>query len=881
MNNIKINNPWLLVIIVPLIAAIIVGFFMLPKQKRKRPKNIISLSLHIVMAVLLGLAFADIQFLNSSTDTELYIVCDVSDSESNNVEKIDSVVSDIKDQVNGTAKIGVICFGKDQYTLVRPGSGIKSVSEMFDDNKHSDFDRSCSDIAAALDYTYKAFSENSIKRVVLVSDGLETDQSALDEVDTLISNNVAIDACGITSTFSNEAGITSIEYTQYCFLGRDEKVKVMVQTTKEQKITLKLTSGGKVIDTLKNETASKGLNTYSLTCDSSKTGAYDYEVTLEATTDTYADNNKKSFTQEYTDKFNVLFVANTETELTNFKALNLYSNSENTKIDSYINKANVPYRMSDLLKYDEIVYSGINISSLNHAETLANNLSSYVKVYGKSFLTFGATYSGTGEDYISTYNDMLPVQYESDDTRALALIIDVSSSMSTSDRIGKAKQGAIKCLELLDDDDFVTVVTFGSTTTIVQSLTSAKNKTAITNAINRITASGSTTMAPGLTEAYKQLQGANVDYKQAITLSDGQPSDSGKLERVVKIMAANDIVCTFINISNQSGETLLKKLAEAGNGSYYFVRSAANLVDTLLTSVSEELYNTKVEETTAINIKDEDDPAISGISYLVDIEGYNYCRLKAAATTVLTVQYQEKDKDGEVTGIATVPLYAHWTYGKGNVGSFTSNLDDWTSKFRSSSNGKTFLQQAAKDILPASATDEALDLQYTNNGYTTTVTISPNDGDKSGKMLVKVTSPSNDTKDYELYFDGSGFTGTINTTEEGKYSVQATYQQKNSDGNYETSATATLPLYFDYSKEYDLASEDNDLLYNITKRSQGNYGTNTVEIDVSSASIAFMSYISTMFIFLIIAIVLFLVDVFVRKSDIRRHKNKADVISGK
>lgn len=898
MNSIRIENPWLLFIIIPLVAAIIVGFFLLPKQKRTRPKNLISLGLHIAMSVLLGLAFADIQYLTSSTDTELYVVCDVSDSVKNDTEKIDDLIQDIKDNTTGSAKVGVVAFGKDQYELVRPGSGLKSVSEMYDEKKHSDFDNSASDIASALTYTSTLFSKDSIKRIVLISDGLETDSSAIDTVDTLLSDSIAIDCISVSTTTNDEVAITALDYTPYCFVGRDVNVKVLIQSTKQKKLTINLTSGGSILSS-QDITVSRGLNTVSIPLDSSKVGTFDYEVTIDGASDTYTDNNKKGLTIEYTDDFNVLFVADTQEEYNAFKELNMYS--ENSTIKTYIDDIdNVPYTIDKLLAYDEIVFSGIDITNFgDNAEELVNSLTSYVKVYGKSFMTYGETYSTGSQDYISAYNDLLPVQYQSEGGMALAIIIDVSGSMSSDNRITKAKQGAIKCLDLLSEKDYVSIITFGSETKVVQSLISAKMKTKVASEINKISANGGTKMSPALQEAYKQLKSSKAENKHVILLSDGEPESSDKTSctRWVKMLASNNIISTFINISNNSSTAVafLKGLATSGFGTYYYVRNSASLINVMVTSVSEDVKNKRIEESSDITIAAAKDPSVKDITSFVEISGYNYCRIKPAATTVLTVTYtttintdeetttedsssSTSSGQGSNTAIANVPLYAHWTYGKGKVGSFTSNLDDWTSSFRSSLNGKLFLKQAATDLLPDNATDSILDMAYTNNGYTTDVTVSPNDGNTTGKITVEVSSPSNKKETYQLYYDGNGYSGTISTPEIGKYEVHVKYE-KHSDPEDDTSSFVTseeedLPLYFDYSKEYDVNAESNNLLYRIAARADGHYGADDASSikKLTNAQMAVVNYNSTMFFFLIAAIVVFLADIFVRKSEFKKKK---------
>ena len=80
-----------------------------------------------------------------------------------------------------------------------------------------------------------------------------------------------------------------------------------------------------------------------------------------------------------------------------------------------------------------------------------------------------------------------------------------------------------------------------------------------------------------------------------------------------------------------------------------------------------------------------------------------------------------------------------------------------------------------------------------------------------------------------------------------------------------------LPLYFDYSTEYDIfKSDDSNLLYDITKLSGGNLTKEEAKLSVTDEQLQHLSYQSTMIFFVLLAVVLFLVDIFIRKSEFKR-----------
>lgn len=908
MSNIKFDNPWLLFLIIPFVGLVIAGFFIVPKQKRFRPKNIISLAIHMVLAVTLSFAFSNMQFLTSSQEVELYLVADCSDSQKTNVEQIAKTVNQIRSEADNTTKVGLVAFAKDFKVLYKAGSNLndadvtKSLNSVFEAD---DFNRSATDIQGALEYTDSLYNPEAVKRMVLITDGIETDNSALSAVETLLANNVSLDAVGLDQKTGDEVAITGLEYTDHCFLNRKEEVKVMIRSKKGAPATLTLTSDGEVIST-QSLTLSKGLNIATFSLDSSTLGSKDYQVSVNCTKDSFKENNERSFTQDYTDDFSVLFIGSSSDELTNLKNLNSFS--EKTKIDSYIDRTDVPYLLSDLVKYDEIIVSNTNLTELDHSEDFINNLYTAVNDYGKTLMTFGSTFSGQAANGASAkYNDLLPIQNQSDGAKALVLVIDRSGSMSTDSRLSKAKNGAIKVLDVLNENDMVSIVSFSDTVKVHQAMTSVKNKDQIIEAISKIKVDGGTVLSSGLKEAQKQLSGLDVEYKNIITLTDGSTAsgDESKCLRLVSDMADENICSSFINITNSSGANFLKKCANKGNGSYYYCRTAASLENIILTSVSNDMANKPVigdsdTPSFAVQINNINDPTIidgdskKTISSFQPVTGYIFSHMKPDADTVLTVQYKKTitDESGNSNVVvSTAPLFAYWTYGKGTVASFTSNIGgdyaEWTQDFRTDNSGKTFLKNMVTQCLPSRSATSPIDITYTNNGFSSAVSVLASDNNPEARAHIKVVDPNGKSiGEYDFYFDGKYYSGTIDLSVDsqgkvisGKYILDVDYQTKDSSGAFKDfyEEPTSLPLFFDCSKEYDSFSNDGDaaMMYRLAKLANGTYSNSSdYHYKATSSEVVQKSYHSTMTFFLITSVVLYLIDIFVRKSDNISFKKK-------
>ena len=876
MSNVSFSNPFYLLVFIPLVIIVIIGYFLIDKKSRKLPKNIISLALHLIICVLISLSAADFSYLNTASQTDLYVLADVSSSNEENIDLMDSYINQISAFCDNGTKMGLICYGKNFEVLTSLGGRIRSV-------KQSVVDKTATDLEGALRYTNSLFNSDSVKRIILISDSSQTDNNALNALDDLIKNNVYIDAIYLNNILDGyEAQINNVYYSKSVYLNQEDELKVSIQSSSNTSSKISLYCNNSEVKVL-DVRLTKGINIINFPLDSSNKGIFNYEVRLEATLDTIQENNIMKFQQEVASKINVLLVSETTTDYLEINKLysNLYG-EDNYQIDPYIGSdaslgktiQETPYSIVELCKYDEIVLSNINISQINKADEFTSSLNDFVSFYGKSLLTFGATYS-TGTDYMSKYNGLLPVQFEQSDAKALTIIVDSSYSMETDDRLKMAKEGAKACLDLLNEKDYVSIISFATDAKVIQPLTSINNKEEIIKAIDTISldssnsifvgASASTNFNVGLNAAYSQLRNINIDDKQILFLTDGQPNDSEEnIYKTLNNMKKDNIITSFINISCREGEDLLKDLIAVSGGTYYYVNQASEIVKIILTSVADKVANTKIEGDFNINIKEKNDYTIKDITSLSHILGYNYSRIKSSANTVLTVTYTNEEG-----GTREVPLYAYWSYGKGKVSCFTSNIgDNWTKEFRRSASGKQFLMNVVSNSLPLERNGSVFDTNIINNGFTSNINISISNNNDNGFVKVKVTSPSGQEEEKYLEYKNSLFSGVFTTNEVGLYKMNISYTSINVQVEDEQN------FYFSYSKEYDkFTTKDESLLYKLTK-DRGKV-TDKVDYVLNNEEIINRSEHSLIIEFLITSIILFIIDIAIRKinfkSIIRKH----------
>ena len=166
MKNISFDNPYLLLLAIPLALAIIIPFLISRNKDNRTPLWTTSLILHVVIIALIALAAAGISTVSVLTKTTVYVLADVSYSSDRNLDQIDAYVAEIKESLPVNTTMGVVCFGKNCVVVTPAGRTVKSVSE-------AKLDNSATDIAGALTFTEGLFKGDTLKRIILITDGCD------------------------------------------------------------------------------------------------------------------------------------------------------------------------------------------------------------------------------------------------------------------------------------------------------------------------------------------------------------------------------------------------------------------------------------------------------------------------------------------------------------------------------------------------------------------------------------------------------------------------------------------------------------------------------------------------------------------------------------
>ena len=185
MNNINFSNPYLLLIGIPILLLIIIPFFILIKKEGFNFHNLGSLVIHIVIAILLTLSIAQMTYEKNIIETDVYVLADCSYSSNKNLDKIDEAIVRLSKNLPDNSKLGVIVYGKDCKIVTELG-------EKFTTVKDSEINDSETNVRNALEFTSGLFANNVVKRIVVISDGVETKIHLFQVLFQILNNKIFI-----------------------------------------------------------------------------------------------------------------------------------------------------------------------------------------------------------------------------------------------------------------------------------------------------------------------------------------------------------------------------------------------------------------------------------------------------------------------------------------------------------------------------------------------------------------------------------------------------------------------------------------------------------------------------------------------------------------
>ncbi|MDR9754898.1 VWA domain-containing protein [Pseudomonas sp. SZMC_28357] len=188
----------------------------------------------------------------------------------------------------------------------------------------------------------------------------------------------------------------------------------------------------------------------------------------------------------------------------------------------------------------------------------------------------------------------------------LVFLVDVSGSMDRREGLPLVKSTLKLLVDQLREQDRVSLVVYAGESRVVLEPTSGRDKAKIRNAIEQLTAGGSTAGASGIELAYQMARQAFIPngINRILLATDGDfnvgISDFDSLKQLAVDKRKTGISLTTLGFGvGNYNEHLMEQLADAGDGNYAYIdnlREARKvLVDQLSSTLAVVAKNVKVQ----------------------------------------------------------------------------------------------------------------------------------------------------------------------------------------------------------------------------------------------------------------------------------------------
>lgn len=912
MSNFSINfsSPLFLLLLIPLVVLTFIPYFRLSKKFRKTRNRIISLVMHLTVVclslfVLSGMTF---NYTIPNEKNEIILVVDVSDTQKTAEEARNEFVSTVLRQSRyDSYKVGVVTFGFDCVYAVPLTDDVESVYDAY--LSSSSPDTSATNISDALLYAKSLFENPETSKIVLITDAKETDKNATEVIRTVSAGGTKVDVAFVPSSYDKgDVGIVGVTLPDYHVALEEEfNIVVDIASDREGQATVKISDNDVNVESSEQTIDFRsGSSSVTLKHKFSSSGLHELVFSLTSSTSTIEENDEyRSYF--YLSVFNkVLMIGRNDGECEPLKNLLVGEKDYEVTVQNILESdffadANV----DKLREYDQIILNNVAYSDM--PEGFDGVLYEYVYTYGGGLLTVGGQdETGNAHSYVrsdmigTTYQQILPVQaIDYTPPLGVVVIIDRSGSMGTIDNVSGrsylewATEGAKSCLNAMSERDYMGIVTLDTNQAVVLPLTPRTQESKILAAIESVNVPNGGTVLPGAIEKAGEMLRSekNIDKRHIILVTDGIVNEKETYEDIIKQNYENEaasITMSVVLVGSKEGSTPaqdMKDAAEAGHGRLYVVSDTSKLVMLMredlrvpeITEVNMEKFNPVVYDATSsvlsgVGFGNGED---GGLKMNVTLDGFYGVKIKKNANLILTGEYN-------------VPLYAQWKFGKGSVGSFMCDLSgNWSADFMSDDNGVRFIKNVVGTLMPTeSIRPKEIETRFSEQNYTNRLDVYANlgegetisgrisevngGGEKSLNTLIGEKDADFDSSFYVSmpFAAGNNYTRCdFVVKRSGVYKI--TLEKRSADGNI--IATEEFYKAFSYSLEYDVfGTDEEELIKKVAVLAER--GKGQVIKDLEDPEEIFGTFVTELLrsfdprtLFLVIAIVLFLIDVAVRK----------------
>lgn len=848
--------PLALLLLLALPAAALIGW---PRRHFQRGRSWTSLILRLLILLLVVLALAGVSLVRTTDRLAVVFLLDRSDSidEAGRAAQTAILTEALAAMPTGD-EAAIVVFGANAL-VERPISASGDIGPIRSTPLTGN-----TDLEEALSLGMALFPEGAARRIVVLSDGAQTQGDASAAARRAAANGVQIDYVPLARAPGSEVQIVAVDAPAQVTQGHQFDVNVTIDADQDTSAVLTLTASGQTLYRAPVQLRAGTNNVPIQNLTAADTGFRDFQARIEPDgADTYYQNNILGAFSRVTGPPQVLIVRRDASETRSLSEALTAAGYDVQEREP----AALPARAAGLVEFDSVVLANLPATALSNSRMEA--LGAYVRDLGGGLVVIGGPDSyGPGGYFQTPLEDALPVESQIKDQQRLpqltiVYVIDRSGSMAAVgpngvENIDLAKEAIVRSIDFLQPTDRAGVVSFDTDGYWIAGIQPVLNRLSLQTQVAQLNAGGGTDILAGMRLAGNALRQDPSDRQHIILLTDGGAPESG-LTQLARELNEQDGITTSVIAIGRGAARYLDDMARAGGGNYH----AVELVESIPAIFAQETVlaaRAYIIEGAFIPGSFQPSPILSDIGSLPPLQGYVATTPRQTAQVILRGDAPYYD-----------PILAQWQYGLGRAAAFTSDARDrWATDWVRWEDFPRFWGQAVQWSIAESAPHN-LEAFVSIQGEQAALNVDAraDDGSFLDSLLLRanVLTPGGVTLDIPVRQTAPGrYRAMFTPDADGAYLVRL--HGEDSSG---AAINETIGWVMSYSPEYDLARRiRDDVLPQIAALTEGRDLTGTPAAAFAHTLQAQTASDPISFDLLLLALLLLPFDVAVRRLLITR-----------
>jgi len=599
-------------------------------------------------------------------------------------------------------RAGMIVFGRDAAIEIQPYDDTLPLLK----NVESDFGGSdATNLEAALKLAQASFPEDTAKRIVIVTDGLETVGDSTAAVRAIAESGIGIDVVPVQLDSTSEILVEKIDIPSSIRQGQPIEARVVIQRYQGEKANAAVAGTLRVWRRLgaqqeilieEEVVLDREINVFPVQHTIDQPAGYVYEAEFkpkDASQDALNQNNRANAFAYVRGKGRVLLIENWRSPGEYDSLVEVLRRNE---IEVQVQPSNQLFTsLAELQAYDSVILAGVPRTTGEDANEISEFTKSQMEMlvrnteqFGCGLLMIGGPEAfGAGGWSNTEVEKAMPVDFQIKNSKieavgALAMILHASEIPEGNYWQKVIARAAIDVLGPMDYCGVVNYDNFARDSWLWDDGLSrvGPNRSKMRARLSRMTPGDMPDFAPAMQMILSGLQSTNASVKHAIIISDGDPSEptNGLINQFVR--AKIKVSTVAVGSHGPAGNQILQKIAATTGGNYYVASNPKALPKIFVREAM------KVSRPLVFEPEGGIQPVVSYPHEV--LQGIN-SQLPSLAGFVLTTT-----KDSPLVQVAirspkpvepeNQAILAAWNYGLGRTAVFTSDAgkrwaSGWTS----------------------------------------------------------------------------------------------------------------------------------------------------------------------------------------------------------